>query len=805
MKKKLIASSLLLAGILGISLSSQMQAQECPELTSYMIDEDGQCIDLSDWEPEIEPDSEDDEANEGEVFQRIASFPVFLNTDIDSQTVAEIVSVSKDGNTLIYTDSETENIGFVDIRNPASPRPAGVVAVGGEPTSVVVKGRFALVGVNTSESFVQPSGKLVVVDIRRQRVVREIELGGQPDSVAISPNERYAAIAIENERDEDLGDGRPPQQPGGFLVIVETAGSPRSWTTRSVDLDGVADLFPNDPEPEYVDINQDDVAVVTLQENNYVVLVDLPSGNIVNDWSAGTADLSQIDTLENSLIELNSSLSNIPREPDGVTWLPGNLIATADEGDLDGGSRGFTLFDRSGRMLFTAGNSVEQLVTRIGHYPEERSENKGNEPENVTYGQFGRDRLLFVGSERSSVVLVYRLTGNNQPPELLQILPTGVAPEGLLAIPKRNLFVVASEEDSREDGIRSAINIYRRDEGTPDYPKIASANGSNGLPIPWGALSDLAVDPSRPNTAYTVYDSFYQKSRIFALDISQTPALLNREIVLRDTQGQLAAVDASLVNPDQTVNLDPEGVTVRADGGFWVASEGAGTVGDPDNPFETLNLLLRVEPDGAIAEVVTLPAAVNSRQVRFGYEGVASIGRGTNEDVYVAFQREWAGDPENRVRIGRYDTATGEWAFFYYPIEDPTSPNGGWVGLSSLTPLGNGEFLVVERDNQAGADARIKRLYRFSVSGLAPTADPGAGVTPNFPVVNKRLVRDLIPALEATGGLILEKIEGSAVLPNGTILIVNDNDGVDDSNGETQLIRLSGGTSGDGPDDEDDE
>jgi len=49
-----------------------------------------------------------------------------------------------------------------------------------------------------------------------------------------------------------------------------------------------------------------------------------------------------------------------------------------------------------------------------------------------------------------------------------------------------------------------------------------------------------------------------------------------------------------------------------------------------------------------------------------------------------------------------------------------------------------------------------------------------------------------MPALEATGGAVLEKIEGLAVQANGDALIVNDNDGVDDSNGETQLLRLPG-------------
>lgn len=63
---------------------------------------------------------------------------------------------------------------------------------------------------NTSKSFTEPSGLLQIVSIEDQEILRTLDLGGQPDSIAISPDRRYAVIAIENERDEDLGDGRPP-------------------------------------------------------------------------------------------------------------------------------------------------------------------------------------------------------------------------------------------------------------------------------------------------------------------------------------------------------------------------------------------------------------------------------------------------------------------------------------------------------------------------------------------------------------------------------------------------------------------
>ena len=79
-------------------------------------------------------------------FERIASFPVFLNTDEDSveaaenETAAEIVAVSQDGNTLVYTsDSETPQVNFVNIEDPYHPVPDGAIqgeTLGGHPTSV---------------------------------------------------------------------------------------------------------------------------------------------------------------------------------------------------------------------------------------------------------------------------------------------------------------------------------------------------------------------------------------------------------------------------------------------------------------------------------------------------------------------------------------------------------------------------------------------------------------------------------------------------------------------------------------------
>lgn len=103
------------------------------------------------------------------VFNRIATFPVVRNlpagADPLKKSVAEIVSASEDGRTLVYANSERDSFGFVDITDPSATQPAGEIPVHGEPTSLTVGGSRALVVVSTSKDKTSPAGYLGVVDI----------------------------------------------------------------------------------------------------------------------------------------------------------------------------------------------------------------------------------------------------------------------------------------------------------------------------------------------------------------------------------------------------------------------------------------------------------------------------------------------------------------------------------------------------------------------------------------------------------------------------------------------------------------
>jgi uncharacterized protein YjiK len=699
-------------------------------------------------------------ASAAEYFDRIASFPITANLPKDgnqkAETVAEIITASEDGKLLIYTDSPRKALGFIDIADPAQPKAGGWLALSGEPTSVKVVGRKAYVAVNTSESFTKPSGKLVTINLADRTIAAECALSGQPDSVAA--NAGVLTIAVENERDEKVNDGALPQLPAGSLVVGPLDGDCASLKT--VSLTGLASVAGDDPEPEYVDVSDEGKVVVTLQENNHIAVVDGRTGKVEAHFSAGSVDLKAIDTQKDGKIDLSGSMDKVAREPDAVHWIDNNRFVTANEGDWKGGSRGFTIFSRDGSVAYEAGASLEHEIVSLGHYPDKRNK-KGAEVEGVETGRFGGDNLIFVGSERGSVVAVYRDTG--AAPELVQVLPTGIGPEGLLAIPGRNLFVATSETDLHGGGgVAPHVTIYQRAErAAPAYPTIRSAKNANSQPIAWGALSGLAADKTQAGKLYAVTDSVYAGApRILTIDATKKPATITGEALVT-RNGAVAD------------KLDLEGIAVAVDG-FWLASEG--------NPEKGLfNRLIKVDAKGAIQEEIAVPADLEKGAKNFGFEGVTVTGSGADETVWLAVQREWADDGKNAVKLLAYKPSDKSWSAVRYPLD---SAEAGWIGLSEITAAGD-RVIIIERDNQIAEKAKMKKLYTVSMADMKPRALGG-----EVPLVQKTLLRDLLPDLKAAKGYVLDKVEGFAIDAAGDAYIVTDNDGVDESSGETQFLKL---------------
>ncbi|KQW77124.1 alkaline phosphatase [Devosia sp. Root413D1] len=689
------------------------------------------------------------------VFNRIASFPVELNNPEAKATSSEIITASEDGLTLVYSDSPAGGIGFIDITDAKAPKAAGFLSLEGEPTSVTIIGNKVYAAVNTSESKVNPSGKLVVVDLASKAIEASVDLGGQPDSITHNAAGTLIAIAIENERDEEINDGAIPQLPSGYLVLLSlTGGALDPESLAKVELAGLAGIAPEDAEAEFVSINGLDEVAVTLQENNEIVIIDGKTGAVKSHFSAGAVSLEGIDTKKDGALKFTGKLEDVAREPDAVKWLDDNRLVVANEGDWNGGSRSFTIFNKDGSVAYESGPSMELEAVRIGHYPDARNK-KGVEPEGLEAATFGEDKLFFVAQERSSLVAVYKDAGAGAEPEYLQSLPSGISPEGLVAIPSRNLLATANEVDLREDGLAgSHVMLYERTEGEAAYPQLISDLDADGHPIGWAAISGAVGDAEKPGILYAVSDSVLSaQPAIYEIDATAKPARIVKKTVI--TRGG-----------DAAQKLDLEGITLDGEGGFWVASEGR-------SDRLTPHALYRVDADGKITEEVAFPEALLPNEIRYGAEGVTKVG----DTLWVAIQREWKDDPAGQVKLLGYNTKEKTWSAVRYPLE--AAAEGAWNGLSEITAHGDYVY-IVERDNQIALKAALKKLYRVPVSALV-----GAEIGGELPVVTKEEVRDFIPDLASNNGYVVDKVESFAIGADGTGYVISDNDGVADSSGET--------------------
>jgi hypothetical protein len=202
-------------------------------------------------------------------------------------------------------------------------------------------------------------------------------------------------------------------------------------------------------------------------------------------------------------------------------------------------------------------------------------------------------------------------------------------------------------------------------------------------------------------------------------------------------------------------------------------------------------------PEGSFGTEV-LPAVLAQRRINRGFEGVV-----VQDGKVYAFMQSPLRNPVTlsngnlngmrNVRVVELDPKTGATRQFLYVLDNPNlggATNTRADKIGDAAALGDGQFLVIERDDDAidsdPADKIEKKVYRFTfeaatdLSGLPDLIDgktvdqmtpaelAAAGVTP--------IAKTLHVDLAAAGYNAVEKVEGLAVLDAGTLAVINDND-----------------------------
>jgi len=549
-------------------------------------------------------------------------------------------------------------------------------------------------------------------------------------------------------------------------------------------------LFPNDPQPEFV-AWQGRYCAVTLQENNGVAVIDMLDPNqpqLVRVFSKGVCAPRSADLRRDAKIDFSQlyptnagavvdgggqPIAAGSRMSDAIAFSrDGSVLYTCDEGELSfTGGRGISWTSIDGTVLGDDAGELEEAAVVFGHYPDSRSAAKGIEMEGATTATFGGNDFLFALSERGSFMAVYDINIPTQP-RLVQLLPTGISPEGVVAIPQRGL-VVTSEE------VSGSITIFKGLEGTWRGDRRQPTLFSSDMATPWGALSGLTNGPL-PGQFVAVCDNALP-SAIYTIQSGRgTAPVTKAKSVLK--AGVQAIYDFEGVCNDTSI-------VAAGPGGYWCASEGNGTT----QP----NLLVQVDAAGNAVREIQLPNSIDAganaaiggagrgpaagmRIRNNGFEGCSLSTDGRY--AFAAIQRDFTNEfPTGPifVRIARYDLqqlqdpATpssgirfgGNWDFFYYQLDSNDLSN--WAGLSEITTIGDNRFLVIERDKGIGAGSTLKKIYAFDLSNVTPDAD---GIPDATDTVTKILVRDCVREFTP-----YEKIEG-VVIDRGNLWVQLDND-----------------------------
>jgi len=299
----------------------------------------------------------DDPEGAAEIVQfHSASSTIYaINSAADEPTI-EIIDASTLTTDVLANPLSSENLTSIALVLPTE---QNSVQLSG-PTSVAVSGNWMAVAMPAADK--ATNGMVLFyngLDTSSPTFVKAVEVGNLPDMVTFTPDASKVLTANEGEPSGDYN--IDPEGSISVITIVDNTPSDTSTNISFSEFNGKqAELelqgmhFPNpsgriingtlisttvaqDLEPEYI-TTTNEVAYVTLQENNGLAIVDLSDNSVkviglgFKNWSA-----FQIDGMEDGTVSFgqydNLYGMYMPDTIASFQWKDANFLVTANEGD----------------------------------------------------------------------------------------------------------------------------------------------------------------------------------------------------------------------------------------------------------------------------------------------------------------------------------------------------------------------------------------------------------------------------------------------------------------------------------------
>ncbi|WP_338431398.1 choice-of-anchor I family protein [Synechococcus elongatus] len=259
----------------------------------------------------------------------------------------------------------------------------------------------------------------------------------EPEYIAISPDGKTAVVTLQEANavafidlaTATVTDIKPLglkdfSLPGNALDPSDRDGGINLRNVPVFGLyqpDAIASFVGADGKTYYITANEGDSRIRPTGDD---ILPDVGEGDIFNEEVRVGSNSYVLDpTIFPNAAELKQN-SNL-----------GRLTVTNKSGDLDGdgdfdqivtfGARSFSILNSEGELVFDSGDQLERITASF--FPQNfnasndnndldnRSDNKGPEPEGVVTGQINDRIYAFVGLERTGGVIVYDVTSPTSP------------------------------------------------------------------------------------------------------------------------------------------------------------------------------------------------------------------------------------------------------------------------------------------------------------------------------------------------------------------------------------------------------